>query len=75
LIGGTLGHDDELSKPATPNQFGKRWTDAKRKSYLSWGKKTTRRSTWLRRVNAGVIGRVPFWEPAHGHIMTIHRKR
>src|SRR5271154_14457 len=24
LLGGTLGHDDDLSKPATPNQFGKR---------------------------------------------------
>jgi hypothetical protein len=22
LFGGTLGHDDDLSKPATPNQFG-----------------------------------------------------
>src|SRR6202043_1985085 len=22
LLGGTLGHDDDLSKPATPNQFG-----------------------------------------------------
>src|ERR1700688_4432737 len=29
LLGGTLGHDDELSKPATPNQFGKRRVDAK----------------------------------------------
>src|SRR6266404_7604249 len=29
LIGGTLGHDDDLSKPATPNQFGKRRIDAK----------------------------------------------
>jgi len=25
--------------------------------------------------DAGVIGRVPFREPAQGHIMTIHRKR
>src|SRR5216683_1322940 len=24
LLGGVLGHDDDLSKPATPNQFGKR---------------------------------------------------
>src|SRR5271155_1272058 len=24
LLGGTLGHNDDLSKPATPNQFGKR---------------------------------------------------
>ena len=24
LLGGMLGHDDDLSKPATPNQFGKR---------------------------------------------------
>src|SRR5258708_39851716 len=24
LLGGTLGHGDDLSKPATPNQFGKR---------------------------------------------------
>src|SRR6266511_5113909 len=24
LLGGTLGHDDDPSKPATPNQFGKR---------------------------------------------------
>jgi hypothetical protein len=24
-----LGHDDDLSKPATPNQFGKRRIDAK----------------------------------------------
>src|SRR6516162_3237068 len=23
MLGGTLGHDDDLSKPATPNQFGK----------------------------------------------------
>src|SRR5215470_16395556 len=23
LLGGALGHDDDLSKPATPNQFGK----------------------------------------------------
>src|SRR5438874_7593626 len=29
LLGGTLGHDDELSKRATPNQFGKRRIDAK----------------------------------------------
>src|SRR6266700_3560274 len=29
LIGGTLGHDDDLSNPATPNQFGKRRIDAK----------------------------------------------
>src|SRR5260370_30083729 len=29
LFGGTLGHDDHLSKPATPNQFGKRRIDAK----------------------------------------------
>jgi hypothetical protein len=28
LLGGTLGHDDDLSKPATPNQFGKRRIDA-----------------------------------------------
>src|SRR5579864_9787337 len=24
LLGGTLGHDDDVSKPAAPNQFGKR---------------------------------------------------
>jgi hypothetical protein len=24
LFGGTLGHNDDLSKPATPNQFGRR---------------------------------------------------
>src|SRR5947207_6419201 len=24
LLGGTLGHDDDRSKPATPNQYGKR---------------------------------------------------
>src|SRR5580704_15912400 len=29
LRGGTLGHDDDLSKPATPNQFGNRRIDAK----------------------------------------------
>jgi hypothetical protein len=29
LLGGTLGHDDNLSKPATPNQFGIRRIDAK----------------------------------------------
>src|SRR5216684_1994003 len=29
LLGGTLGHDDDLSKPATPNQYGKRRIDAK----------------------------------------------
>src|SRR5215469_6024717 len=29
LLGGTLGHDDDLSKPATPNQFGKRRIRAK----------------------------------------------
>src|SRR5215213_11327068 len=28
LLGGTLGHDDDLSKPATPTQFGKRRIDA-----------------------------------------------
>src|SRR6185503_7215075 len=28
LLGGTLGHDDDRSKPATPNQFGKRRIDA-----------------------------------------------
>src|SRR5882724_524064 len=28
LLGGTLGHDDDLSKLATPNQFGKRQIDA-----------------------------------------------
>src|SRR5580698_2396024 len=30
LLGGTLGHDDDLSKPAPRNQFGKRWIDAGR---------------------------------------------
>src|SRR4030095_1459730 len=29
LLGGRLGHDDDSSKPATPNQFGKRRIDAK----------------------------------------------
>jgi hypothetical protein len=29
LLGGTLGHDDDLSKPAAPNQFGKRRIDAR----------------------------------------------
>src|SRR5271166_43710 len=29
LLRGALGHDDDLSKPATPNQFGKRRIDAK----------------------------------------------
>src|SRR6266851_4298369 len=29
LLGGTLGHNDDRSKPATPNQFGKRRIDAK----------------------------------------------
>src|SRR5258708_1470866 len=29
LLGETFGHDDDLSKPATPNQFGKRRIDAK----------------------------------------------
>src|SRR5260370_40115807 len=29
LLDGTLGHDDDLSKPTTPNQFGKRRIDAK----------------------------------------------
>src|SRR5215472_5881779 len=29
LLGGTLGHDDDLSKAATSNQFGKRRIDAK----------------------------------------------
>jgi len=29
LLGGTLGHDDDLSKPTTPNQFRKRRIDAK----------------------------------------------
>src|SRR5258708_6871739 len=29
LLGGTLGHDDDLSKPTTLNQFGKRRIDAK----------------------------------------------
>src|SRR6267142_3904120 len=28
LLDGTLGHDADLSKPATPNQFGKRRIDA-----------------------------------------------
>src|SRR5215469_4438546 len=28
LLGGTFGHDDDLSKPATPNQFGKPRIDA-----------------------------------------------
>jgi hypothetical protein len=28
VLGGTLGHDDDLSKPATPEQFGKRRIDA-----------------------------------------------
>src|SRR5258705_3628677 len=39
LLGGTLGHDDDLSKPATPNQFGKRRIDAKcpgRDSETDW---------------------------------------
>src|SRR5207253_9195619 len=25
LLGGTLGHDDDRSKPGTANQFGKQW--------------------------------------------------
>src|SRR4029077_15643984 len=29
LLGGTLGHDDDLTKPATPNQYGKRRIDAR----------------------------------------------
>src|SRR6266851_540370 len=29
LFRGTLGHDDDFSNPATPNQFGKRRIDAK----------------------------------------------
>src|SRR5258707_15496518 len=29
LLDGTLGHDDDLSKPTTPNQFVKRRTEAK----------------------------------------------
>src|SRR5580692_3240195 len=29
LLGGALGHDDDVSKPATPNQFGKWRIDAK----------------------------------------------
>src|SRR5437899_7268909 len=29
LLGGTLGHNDDLSKPVTRNQFGKRRIDAK----------------------------------------------
>src|ERR1700730_10240121 len=29
LLGGTLAHEDVFSKPATPNQFGKRRIDAK----------------------------------------------
>src|SRR5215831_4348698 len=29
LLGGTLGHNDDRSKPATANQFGKRRIDAK----------------------------------------------
>src|SRR5258707_7804780 len=29
LLRGTLGHDDDLSKTASPNQFGKRRIDAK----------------------------------------------
>src|SRR3989454_11675864 len=29
LLGGTLGHDADLSKPVTPTQFGKRRIDAK----------------------------------------------
>src|SRR6202034_1150387 len=29
LLGGPLGDDDDLSKPATPNQFGKRRIGAK----------------------------------------------
>src|SRR6476660_9711239 len=32
LLRGVLGHDDDLSKPATPKQFGKRRIDAKCKS-------------------------------------------
>src|SRR5215217_1073837 len=29
LLGGMLGHDDDASKPATPNQFGKRRIEPK----------------------------------------------
>src|SRR5271157_5856769 len=29
LLSGTLGHDDNFSKPTTPNQFGKRQTAAR----------------------------------------------
>src|SRR5580704_11849325 len=42
LLGGALGHDDDLSKPATPNQFGKRRIDAKCPNLDSeiWGNRT-----------------------------------
>jgi hypothetical protein len=42
LLGGTLGHDtlghhDDISKPVTPNQFGKRWLGAKcPEAFMRW---------------------------------------
>src|SRR4030095_16096633 len=44
LLGGTLGHDDDPSKPATPNQFGKRRS-------LSWTSWTFRGNPTSVRVN------------------------
>ena len=56
LLGGRLGHDDDLSKPATPNQFGKRRaikrrTDAKCPGRGSEISTTERFLGWLKIAN------------------------
>src|SRR4029077_9174019 len=52
LLGGTLAHDDDPSKPATPNQFGKRRIDAKRPGRDSEIWTTERFLGWLKIANA-----------------------
>src|SRR5436853_1885837 len=47
LLGGTLGHDDDRSKPPTPNQFGKRRSDVKRPRRDSESWTTERFVAWV----------------------------
>src|SRR5262249_5320577 len=51
LLGGRLGHDDDLSKSATPNQFGKRRIDAKCPGRDSEIWTTERTLGWLKIAN------------------------
>src|SRR3984957_11650010 len=58
LLRGTLRHDDDLSKPATPNQFGKRRIDAKCRGRDS--------EIWSNRTASSVDAKSPYHSSTRG---------